>query len=408
MKTMSRIDQIKYALTDEERASDRFPSMRRLSAAFMYGFVPLPDERKQPEYVQVPSTSIEERLFVSEWNWAWEAGYLRSMRDENDLPYSYKWLARFQGHNLYLLPGGNAETYHRYAPLYHLLPLSTLERFGLPTLHRGLWPFVIDTMHSIAFPAGFRLKLERAWSSHIWPHLLGDRRHARSAFSDEDPIALLSHDLDYWLPHAYTAIEDLVQCFERVPLGSDKLRAQYDRIRSSPDIDGLQIGRPRRGGDLWIGEEQARDITASIVDFADGDGRLRAIIDAIRTNRQQDDFSTRWSRAREDFERSFHHTRAKVKVIFVELPGTVPIQGPDAEIDLDAGTDPADAAVTNVVWEDLMSAVDPKTRRVVVLLRSGMTRVGEISRLLGYANHSPVSKKLRKIQSIAERYFAGT
>lgn len=37
---------------------------------------------------------------------------------------------------------------------------------------------------------------------------------------------------------------------------------------------------------------------------ADADGRLRGILDAVRSNRVEDYFSDRWSYAREDFERS--------------------------------------------------------------------------------------------------------
>lgn len=407
MKSVSRLDSTHYAVTDDERTPARFPSMRTLSAAFMYSFVPVPDENLVPEFVTVPVRDIHERLFVAEWNWMWEAGCLRTMRDERDLPKGFKWLRRFRGHNLYLLPGGGADVYHRFAILHHLLPLDVIERFGLPPLHRGMWPFTADTMHSAAFPADLECRLERAWSYHIWPLLTGGRLGARRNYSSTEPLRLLSHGLEYWLPHAFATIEELVSDgFDPVPLDTDELRVRYEDIRSNQRVEGLDIARPRMGGYLWCGEGEARDITEAIVRSADADGRLSALIDAVRTNRIQDDFSDRWSREREDFDRAFHHKRAKTKVVFVEMPGTIPVQGPHAEIDhveVVGESDTAGDAVSNVVWEELLSAVDVKSRRIIVVLRSGVTKVGEISKILGYANHSPVSKRLRRIREAATR-----
>jgi hypothetical protein len=50
--------------------------------------------------------------------------------------------------------------------------------------------------------------------------------------------------------------------------------------------------------------------------------------------------------------------------------------------------------------------VDPKDRHVAVCLRNGHTRVSEISELLGYANHSTVSKKLARIRAHAKRLLS--
>jgi len=46
----------------------------------------------------------------------------------------------------------------------------------------------------------------------------------------------------------------------------------------------------------------------------------------------EEDFSERWSRAREDFERKLFRKRDKVKVRFVELDYTIPVQGPETEV----------------------------------------------------------------------------
>jgi hypothetical protein len=40
-----------------------------------------------------------------------------------------------------------------------------------------------------------------------------------------------------------------------------------------------------------------------------------------------------------------------------------------------------------------------KEKQIVVCLRSGITGLEEIAQIMGYANHSPISKKLTKIRS---------
>ena len=52
-----------------------------------------------------------------------------------------------------------------------------------------------------------------------------------------------------------------------------------------------------------------------------------------------------------------------------------------------------------------MALLDIKERQIVILIRNGCTKVGEISKILGYANHSPVSKALKRIRVKLEQYM---
>ena len=94
---------------------------------------------------------------------------------------------------------------------------------------------------------------------------------------------------------------------------------------------------------------------------ADATGRLRGILDAVRSHRIEDDFSEHWSYAREDFERKLHGKRRKVKVTFVEVPDTIPVQGPESEV------------VGNLVTNDFLALLDARNQQIVVLLSSGVT-----------------------------------
>jgi hypothetical protein len=76
-------------------------------------------------------------------------------------------------------------------------------------------------------------------------------------------------------------------------------------------------------------------------------------------------------------------------VSFVEFSDTLPVHSALSEY-----TD-------DLLWQDFMSFLDPKERHIVVALRSGTTKLGDIASTLGYANHSPISKALEKIRKKA-------
>jgi hypothetical protein len=120
-------------------------------------------------------------------------------------------------------------------------------------------------------------------------------------------------------------------------------------------------------------------------------GRLRGILDAVRSNRVEGDFSEHWTYAREDFERKLYRKRSKIKVRFVELTDTISLQGPETQVE------------GNLVLGDFLALLDE--RQIVVLLHSGYTKIGDVASILGYKNHSPVSRRLARIRQKAADYF---
>jgi DNA-directed RNA polymerase specialized sigma24 family protein len=129
------------------------------------------------------------------------------------------------------------------------------------------------------------------------------------------------------------------------------------------------------------------------VEAADETGRLRDILEAVRAHRLADDFSDRWSYAKEDFERKLNHKRSKVKVIFAELPDTTTVHGPETEV------------IGNAAVTDFMTLLNPRQREIVVLLQNGTTKLTDIADIMGYASHGAVSKRLSKIRDIAAQFF---
>ncbi|MGO9120510.1 MAG: sigma-70 family RNA polymerase sigma factor [Desulfomonilaceae bacterium] len=293
--------------------------------------------------------------------------------------------------NVYFLPFHKKHHYHSYSSLFHLIPHKSLKYNGLPCFKRGLWPvgWFTDPLYDL-LPRDFDDRLAKAFSFHIWP-LINSGSKA-SSFSKDDPLKILSHNLDFWLPWIFKVVENRLNQFERVEIeNEDQLKKMEEaRLYLPPGVEPV---RPLTGGAVWQGEADAWEATTEMVEFADSRGKLRGIIDAIMSNRVEEDFSGIWSNAREDFERKLYKKRSKIKITFVELTETLPVHGPDAEFH------------ENLLWEDFFGILDQKEKRIVVCLRNGTTRLGDIANEMGYANHSPISKALKKIREKATKFL---
>lgn len=380
--------------TGEELEPEYFPRLGNISSAFMFKFIPRPVEIKSPEFVYVPyrrkanrdDTDIKIELAMTYWGITWEAAQLRLnfISETQGLPDELSWLQKHEGENIYLLPEeGPSRKYYAYCPLYHLLPQRLLQSHGLPPLKGGIWPYMNSHLGpERVLPSDFADRLATAFAHYIWPLLNSGSK--LSAFSNREPLRLLAHNLDFWMPYAYQMTESRMRQFPRVKIEDKAQAATFEKLRKSlpPEI---QVDRPFMGGTIWQGEVEALEATQELISCADATGRLRAVIDAIRSNRVEEDFSDRWSYAREDFERKLYHKRTKIKIKFVELDDTIPVLGPESEIH------------DRLLWDQFLGVLNEKERTIVVLLRSGVTKLKDIAQHLGYANHSPVSKALTRL-----------
>ena len=382
--------------SENDAQPDWYPSLSNVSTGMMYKAVLRAHDPAPAEYVTIPiataGRTAQDRdldLAVAKWNMQWEAAqYRRLMFDEEELPSPVRELAERGEFNVMFVPRTRSR-YFEHAPLFHLLPKAVLERHGLPLIRRGLWPFTMDTAGPDRYlPEDFDARLARAWASTVWGHLF--RKSPLNRFSDSDPIRLLAHNLDFWLPAVTEVVQDALRGFGETDHG---ITAHPVRFTDGTFFDGGVRANPRMGGLLWCGEEEAEQMVKQTIETADTHGRLREILDAVRSNRVEEDFSNRWSYAREDFERKLYHKRLKVKVRFVELTDTVPVQGPETEV------------LGNIVTGEFFALLDKRDRQVVVLLSSGVTKLTEIADMMGYANHSAVSKRLERIRRQAAEFF---
>ncbi|WP_430648090.1 hypothetical protein [Agromyces sp. GXS1127] len=374
----------------EEITDLDYPRMTNTGAGFMFRAIAKPLQPDRPEYATIETDgSLEAVGMIGQWNLAWEAGqFRRRYFDEDDFTPELRRIAELGDVNVTLVPRTQSR-YWEYAPLVHLLPRAILERFGLPLLRAGQWPFLADWGGVDRYlPDDFEQRLSRAWASAVWPHLVSGSR--MKAFSKDDPIRLLSHNLDYWLPPVTDVIQDALRLLPEVANG---IEPGPVTLVDGSTLEGAVAANPRMGGDVWVGEEEAAEMLGLTVEAADETGRLRGILDAVRSNRVEDDFSDHWSFAREDFERKLYRKRSKTQVRFVELTDTIPVQGPESDI------------LGSLITNDFLAILDERNRQIVVLLNSGYTKKAEIAEILGYANHTPVSKRLAQIRKAASDFF---
>ena len=381
-------------LASSTASADEYPRLWNVSAGMIYQRVLRTLEPSSPEYVAVPlphygRTNVQLELAIAQWNMMWEAAQFRRLAfSEEELPPELCQIADRGDVNVVFVPK-TASRYYEYAPLFHLLPRSTVDRHGLPLLRSGQWPYLAERGWVGRYlPSDFTARLERAWAWAVWKHLMPGS--PLSAFSGTDPIRLLAHNLDFWIPPVTAVIQAILRDLPVVDNGVEEVNPL---LTDGSVLDSAVMANPRMGSDVWRGEAEAAVSLRSTVDKADANGRLRGILDAVRSNRVEDDFSDRWSYAREDFERKLYRKRSKVKIRFVELTDTIPVQGPQTEVE------------ANLVFADFLALLDRQERQVVVLLQSGVTKVGDVASILGYKNHSPISKRLARIRKKASDYF---
>lgn len=397
----------------DERATDaaRYPSFAVASPGLFYESRPFPVPTK-PEplelvFLRLPrgqTAETEYRVAAVEWNLLWESAHLRAdlfqdwQKPNRRTP---QWFLDHADRNIHFVTHIKNDPSTTFEPLYCMMPASTLRRAGLPVAGRALWPLAAGNFYD-DMPADADARFERALSMHLWPRLLPRQTHR--AFSEHDPIQVLTHSPTFWLPHALRVCYERASWFERIESEwSEQQRKHVDDVNAHPlNLEvGVRYEASRRGGTLWQGESEAAEATDDMVEYADAGGHLRSLIEAVLSNRAHDDFTSCWSHEKEDFERAMYHKRAKIKVSFVELPEQEAIHSAFTQLE----PSPERDVVDRLMFNDFLTLLDAKNRSIVICMRRGLTTASEISRALGYANHSPVSKRLRQIRKAAQRFF---
>jgi hypothetical protein len=404
-----------------ERDPIQEPKVKTFPVGMLFAAQPVPIRDIPPrEFVMWDGRQMgyEELLPIAEWNMFWESAHLRAehfrhnlYRDDptrkNHQPESLPaWVERFADRNMTILPLSKT-MFEAYEPLYHLMPYAHLERFGLPIPKGpGMWPPLFLREKAISrstgaryFGSAFHKRFAEAFSAYIWPFLTAEKR---GSFTASEPLRLLASNLEFWIAPLYDVAEHIMKQSPFTEIEYPEDEARMNEINRLSEPEGYVYKPMRYAIDLWSGEEEARETTEMMVERADQTSNIRAIVDAIRRNRAEEDFSPYWTHEREAFERAVYHKRAKTKVLFIEIPDSAKIHSPSHEIE---GSDSIAGVEREIDFSLFEASLDPKARQVFVLLRNGKGPT-DIARSLGYANHSPVSKQLAKLRRLARNFLA--
>jgi len=208
----------------------------------------------------------------------------------------------------------------------------------------------------------FQLVLTDTWAWLIWDHL--GVRGGMQKYSGYDPFWRLAHAYSMWM-----------QIFKVMGLTAERYF----------DLE------PGYGLRYLSHEETVEQFVVPMIDYYLKRSNFNEWHEVVKTHRCHEDYDTRRSHVKTDFFRKWYHSRSKVKVVDIiqaEGIGHYPYEKIDSRLDLERFT----------------KRLDEKNRQIIKLLFAGYTQA-EIAQRLGFANHSGVCKRIKKIGAQLVEYM---
>lgn len=270
-----------------------------------------------------------------------------------------------------------------FIPAYYFIPKSILERCGaelnsIPRNPKKLlcdWT-AIDTVESDLF----RLLIIDAYAFMVWPFMgLGAKREIYSGY---EPSWILAHSPTYWIQE----------------MTDEKIIPTAKELLDNGGLD-FDFG--------YVSEAEVSNFFDWLVPQAMAHHNMKAVIEISREYRCFEDFDFRRSRQKTDFYREWYHTRTKHPQISLEsfqddyakshdgMEWDVPNESLDLELEV----------VDRIQVDSFMKTLSEKDKQILKMRMEGYT-LEEIAEQLGYANHSGVLKRIRKVGQAYEK-FAG-
>jgi hypothetical protein len=247
--------------------------------------------------------------------------------------------------------------------MFYLLPEEIIARTELTGFTREPYKALDDPKWREAYESDyFELVLCDTWAWLVWDYL--GIRGGMQKYSGYDPFWRMAHAYSLWM-----------QTFNKMGLTAERYFANV--------TPGDKMG--------YLPHEEVADITREMVEFFISNSNFSQWRDVVKEHRAHEDYDTRRSSVKMDFHRSWYHTRAKVKVldfIQAEEPSYYPYDGIDSRLDVERFT----------------KRLDEKNQRIVKLLLAGYTQA-EIAQKLGFANHSGINKRIKKIGTMFLEYM---
>lgn len=335
------------------------------------------------------------------WNQEHTAGFVRSGDALENLKQLLPHIENRKNPNLIVVPTVSSGTSQLDVMLASLLPDDVLRAAGLVRQSAQL---SLSDMGLHELPPDYGRRARAAFSSFVWTKLVQSKRFGLKSFAAKSSLRLLAGDPMFWMNRIYRiALDRREYCFDECDEVKEPTWKPLEEIRSNlwqqiPEEERSKfiVRRPLQGGFIWDPEiaEDREDILNSAID---GDGVLesiRPVVETLLSSQDHDDFSSRNSWIKEDFERSFYSKRAKTKVTLVETFDDFPVWAVEDN-----------KGYEDVLFRDVLATLEPKERRIVIALRQGK-RVSEISRDEGLAGHAAISRRMVSLKAKIKRLLA--
>ena len=261
-----------------------------------------------------------------------------------------------------------------YLPLFYLIPEEIAIKRKLADFPRDPNIVVMDEYwRSVYFSKHFQVMLLDTWGWMMWQSL--GIRGGVDNYSKNDPFVQMTFSLPMW---AWLIAE--------MGIHTDML---------SSHAYGTEIPFPPMEHVIHNCDQIARRFWNHPV------LKMREVWEVVKNHRDHKDYSNQMSHVKMDFHRQYYHTRAKTK--------TVPIigaYGEDGEEEVIHApyTQNEYAEVETKLWfQGFLDLLNEKDRQIVSLLEQGYTQE-EIGQMLGYSNHSGVTKRIKHIRKIFVKF----
>ena len=247
--------------------------------------------------------------------------------------------------------------------MFYLLPEEVVARTELTDFPREPHKVLDDPKWREVYESDyFQLVLCDTWAWLVWDYF--EIRGGMEKYSGYDPFWIIAHAYTLWM-----------QVFRTMNLSAELYFGNVDP------------------GDMmaYLPYEEAADIIRTMVGHFIANTNFRLWREVVKEHRAHEDYDSRRSSIKTDFHRQWYHTRAKTKVLDfaqVDEPSYYPFEKIDSRLDVERFT----------------KCLDYKNQRIVRLLLDGYTQV-EIAKMIGFANHSGVCKRIKKIGELFLEYI---
>jgi hypothetical protein len=333
------------------------------------------------------------QVALLEWNQSYAAGRARDGETFDTIAARIPGIEERANPNIILAPTTPAGLSELHIMLASLLPESALKDNGLSRVRANMG---LALFGRYDLPASYVATVEEVFAKLMWLKIAPRRRFNPDFFSPTSPLRLLAGDTRFWMNRIYrVALDRRESGFEpttHIDRGWDsmqELQRKFDKNVPEDRRSEFELRRPLQGGTIWD-ETDAAERDAVLDDALTGArviDSLEPVIDLLQSQRAHEDFSSRTSWIKEDFERSFYSKRAKFKVELVETVDDAPVWS----------TDECEG-YGQVLFRDLLAALNVKERKLLLALRLGST-VSDIVATEGLSGHASISRRISALKA---------